>query len=260
MSDNEVWRVYFLYSWREQGRLGICNTLIQLLFIDMARQVHNFYRDFTYKDFTRIVMPRLQFLLVSLLSAFFPIAASATPISGAASLPATSSQITFNDAGLTPNEAVTDQFEDEGATFSGLFYSTGFSGRANTDGALLFTFANPASVGIQFGTSVSRAAFALGSNAGSASFSSFLDGVLVESFTASIAGTGLPVADANRQPNVFGFEASLFNEIQFTTAGSTGFSFDNLSFDRVATSVPVPATVVLLGLGLIGLGWSHKKL
>lgn len=190
--------------------------------------------------------------------ALFPVAASAIPITGAPDLPATSSLISFNEAGLPSGTLVTNQFSEEGATFTGLSYSPGFSGRANTDGGLLFTFANPASVGIRFNGSVSTAAFALGSNAGSATFTSFLEGVMVESFTASIANTGVAVSDPGRQPNVFGFESSLFNEVQFTTSGSKGFSFDNLSFDSAVAAVPAPASLALLGLGLAGIGWSRR--
>lgn len=158
--------------------------------------------------------------------------------------------IGFDEVSVASNALVTDQFTDFGAEFEGLKFSNGFSGRPNTDGALLFDFPIRDAV-ISFNFAVSDATFALSSNNGTASFESFLNGALVERFTANITGTAAP---NNTVGNVFGFSSSLFDEIRFTTSGSSGASFDNLSFNSAPSVVPLPASLPLLlaGFGIFG--------
>lgn len=201
-------------------------------------------------------------LLITLL-ALFPATLSATPIMGVATLPLSTSLITFNGAPLANGDAVTDQFIGEGATFSGLFFSsTGFTPRANTDGALLFRFGRGVTVGISFEELVGDAFFALGSNGGTATFTSRLAGNIVESFTADISNTALPVSNSQARPNVFGFTDSLFDEILFTTsAGSTGLTLDNVGFStaEVMVPVPVPASLALIVCGLVSLRFARRR-
>jgi hypothetical protein len=187
------------------------------------------------------------FLLCASVLAFTSTAATAATVANAQSnLAGAQVVIGFDEVAVASGAAVTDQFAAFGATFSGLNYSAGFAPRPNTSGALLFRFPIT-NAGIVFNAAVSDATFALSSNQGRAKFTSFLNGIEVESFSASIAGTAAP---GNAVGNVFGFTGSLFDEIRFTTSGSTGASFDNLSFNAAqVAAVPVPASLPLLLAG-----------
>lgn len=167
-------------------------------------------------------------------------AQAATVVNSQANLANPEFVIGFDEVALSNGTDVTDQYAAFGATFSGLKFDDGFAPRPNTNGALLFNFpVKDASV--TFAAAVSDATFAFSSNQGQGMFTSLLNGVVVESFTASIAGTASP---GNTVGNVFGFTGSLFDEIRFTTTGSTGASFDNLSFNS-APPVPLPASLPL---------------
>lgn len=60
----------------------------------------------------------------------------------------------------------------------------------------------------------------------------------------------------------FGFvsdSAFSSNVLALTAGGADGFGMDNLVYAAASTSVPVPASFALLGLGLAGLGFARKK-
>jgi hypothetical protein len=60
----------------------------------------------------------------------------------------------------------------------------------------------------------------------------------------------------------FGFEVdsgSLIHAVSITNTDFDGLGYDNFTFNSVTTSVPEPASIVLLGLGLAGIGFSRKK-
>lgn len=187
------------------------------------------------------------FLLCASVLAFTATSATAATVANAqVNLQDAQSVICFDEEAVASGAAVTDQFAAFGASFSGLNYSTGFAPRPNTSGALLFRFPI-VDAAVLFSSAVRDATFALSSNRGRATFTSFLNGIEVESFSASIAGTAAP---GNTVGNVFGFTGSLFDEIRFTTSGSTGASFDNLSFNAAQVApVPVPASLPLLLAG-----------
>lgn len=172
---------------------------------------------------------------------------AATVANGQANIVGADQIIGFDEFDVANGVEVTDEFASLGATFSGLFQSdSGFSPRANTSGALLFRFSTIGAT-ITFNNSVSDATFALSSNAGTGTFTSFLNGTQVETFSASLVNTALPESNVNRVGNIFGFTGSLFDQITFTTAGSSGASFDNLAFN--VAPVPLPASLPLLLAG-----------
>lgn len=164
--------------------------------------------------------------------------------------------IEFDEFTVASGVEVSNEFTSLGAEFTGLLQAaSGFSPRANTSGALLFRFGAIAAT-ISFNDAVTDATFALSSNAGSATFTSFLNGLVVESFTASIANTALPLSNSARVDNVFGFTGSLFDQISIATGGSSGASLDNLSFN--IAPVPLPASLPLLLAGAGGL-WLLRR-
>ncbi len=176
----------------------------------------------------------------------------------------------FDEVPLTPGQTVTDQFAGFGVTFSpAVSYRNenlpsnqgGYSTRPDfSDGALFnfgsvegnFTFFDPFS--IHFGPAVTDATLAFASNNAAVTYSSLLDGVLVESFTTS----------GGSNSGFFGFSESLFDEILIdvsnATAGGRGASFDNLSFNPAP--VPLPAGLPLMAAVLAvfgGLKWRRSR-
>jgi hypothetical protein len=110
-------------------------------------------------------------------------------------------------------------------------------------------------VSILFGDNVTDAALALQSNWEINTFSSYLNGVLVETFDTLTFLSSLP--DLSNASNFYGFTGSLFNELRISN-GSGVFQIDNLQM-LAATNVPEPSTLALLGLGLTGIGFARRK-
>lgn len=109
------------------------------------------------------------------------------------------------------------------------------------------TITNPTSISYDY--DLSDLAFSFISNGISVTFSAYLDDVLVE--TADIySDNGI---------NYITFSDITFDEITINLESNTinAYLLDNMQY--VAASVPAPATILLLGFGLMGLSLARKK-
>jgi hypothetical protein len=67
-----------------------------------------------------------------------------------------------------------------------------------------------------------------------------------------------PVSPNNYQLTFFGFQTdTLFSTVEFRGSAGDGFGIDNVQYASAA--VPEPSTFLLLGTGLLGLGFNRKR-
>ena len=163
--------------------------------------------------------------------------------------------ITFEEAALSQNEPVTNQFAAFGVTFSGAFANPDPRSYPNLSDNRIGnfipnTFARPFS--ISFAGVQNQAAFALVTAPGISTITSFLNGVPVETFSVTTDGTA-----AN---NFFGFQNSAFNQIQISVASfDQALLLDNLQSTSAPTATPEPAAILLLGTGLAGVAAKMRR-
>ncbi|WP_025562401.1 PEP-CTERM sorting domain-containing protein [Psychromonas sp. SP041] len=143
------------------------------------------------------------------------------------------SNITFNTGNFVNND------------YSGLFPNISNSAISNFDESLVIT--NPTSINYSF--ELSALAFAFVSNVQSTTFSAYLNDALVESV----------VIETDLSGNYVNFSGFTFDEITINldSIDNNAYLIDNMQY--VAASVPAPATILLLGFGLMGLSLARKK-
>jgi hypothetical protein len=172
--------------------------------------------------------------------------------------------ISFAEVILARDTVVTTQFSPQGVTFgSNVYYDDSTSTYPNIDKYNLRNYTSsgcPAgpgtcqAVSIFFNNPVTAAAFSAASSPGTSTFEAYLNGQLVDTFTAT---TNLTSA-----ANYFGFTNITFDQILINPATDNAQNGHALLFDNLqyVTAVPVPAAVWLFGSGLLGLaGIARRK-
>jgi hypothetical protein len=192
-----------------------------------------------------------------LMASFITPMAHATPIQNTTGLSGTFQTETF-DTNFGNNSAAASQFA--GMHFSKGAYitdslSTQYPNVLNSS-VVNFSFNScilPSCppVIISFDSVQSAVAFAFVANDGSATFSAYLGGLLVESFTSStLLATG---------GQFYGFDGISFDSIVIDAATvNNAFLIDNLQ-TKNASPVPLPGSIALLLAGAIGVASSRRR-
>lgn len=186
-------------------------------------------------------------------------AANADPVINNTGITSPAETITFSEVPLAEGTPVTNQFASLGVTFSPTlyydlqaeFFPTDFLANFDDNGDTN----DPAT--IFFANDQTAAAFALQTNPGTTTFEALLNGVEVESFTASTDLSFLP--DLTNASNFYGFSGIVFNEIMVTPNNEYAFQLDNLQLSNAATAVPEPGTLALFGVALAGLAVFYRR-
>lgn len=186
--------------------------------------------------------------------------ATAAIISGSSvGLSSPGTVITFDENVLPAQTPVTNQYAPFGVTFSPFarYDEVGATGIPNIAGHYVANFI--ANVGanaderIKFNSPVTAAAFAIGTQTGTTTFTAYLAGlpVLGASFSAA---TNLTSAN-----NYFGFQSIFFDEIGFTVVSSDRAAvFDNIKFTR-PSAVPEPSVSALMAVALAGVLLTRRR-
>lgn len=161
---------------------------------------------------------------------------------------------------------VTNQYAAQGLTFAGTQGGavrfngcginawgnsyTGISGDyLNTFGAGCYTNAVNDSFSMVFAQTVSAASLGFRNNGTNNTLTALLNGTVVETYTFG-----------NTYNAYVTFSNLLFNEIRFTEVNYTSggyLIFDNVAY--VKSTVPEPASIALLGLGLVGMAFARRR-
>lgn len=153
---------------------------------------------------------------------------------------------------------ITNQFAASGVTFGSEYYyfTSGSTPTPTTAGGYLGkgTSNNIQSGSVMFLDPVSAAAFSWRTLTGTTTLTAWLNGSLVETFTAPSANFNSPTSG-----RFYGFENVTFDELSiFITAPNTNFTLDNLQFTN-ASVVPLPAAAWLFVSALGVFGYLGKR-
>jgi hypothetical protein len=160
--------------------------------------------------------------------------------------------ITFDEIVLPDFSLVTTQYAGLGASFAPAVYYSPISGFGNLQGHDVSNFDDKGNfvtpLTLNFGKTQFGVAFNMVGDATPFTFTALLNGVPVDSFTATV---GLSDSD------FYGFANETFNAISITQAGPGApyYLMDNVQL----LPTPEPSTLAFLGTGLIGLVGVAKR-
>jgi hypothetical protein len=191
-------------------------------------------------------------LLAALLTGALALPAQAAFVTNSTGLTLPHQTLDFEGQPLVMNQAVTNEFQAFGVTFSNAFGNPDPSaGYPNISGNRLGNFrggiGNQGTLVMDFANVLSSVSFALVSAQGTSTIQAFLGNALVE--TASIA------TNASSTSNYYGFDGIQFDRVTLSVASfDRALLIDNLQTIDAPTAVPEPAGWALVGLALAGLG------